>query len=342
MARGRTYIIAEMSGNHGGKLDRALAIVQAAYEAGADCLKTQTYTADTLTLNCDREEFTVKGGLWGGRTLYDLYSEGYTPWEWQDIIKKECDRLGMDFMSTPFDFTAVDYLEKIGCQYYKIASPELVDIPLIDYTAQKGKPMFISTGMGSEAEIREALDTVRSRIGENFVLLKCCSQYPSAYENMNVSAMQTLQQKFGCRVGLSDHSDGFLGAAVAVAMGGCVIEKHLCLSRDDGAVDSKFSMTPASFREMVDRVRDVEAIRGTGRIEPSEGELRGVSNRRSLYVAKPIRKGEAFTAENIRSVRPAKGLKPKYYTQILGKTAVRDLDFGTPLSWDAVDGGQPE
>lgn len=340
MAINRTYVIAEMSGNHGGKLEKAMDIVHAAYEAGADCLKTQTYTADTLTLNCDREEFTVKGGLWNGRTLYDLYSEGYTPWAWQEKIKQECDRLGMDFMSTPFDFTAVDYLEKIGCQYYKIASPELVDIPLITYTARKGKPMFISTGMGNEEEITEAVEAARSCIGENFVLLKCCSQYPSAYENMDVASMDLLRQKFHCRVGLSDHSEGFLGAVVAVSMGGCVIEKHLCMSRDDGAVDCEFSMTPQEFKEMVDRIRDVELIRGKAVLEPSTGELRGLANRRSLYVTRPIRKGETFTSDNVRSVRPAKGLAPKYYYTILGKKAARDLAFGTPLAWEDVEGGR--
>lgn len=334
---GRTYIIAEMSGNHGGQLEKALEIVQAAAEAGADCLKTQTYTADTLTLNCNRDEFVVKGGLWNGEKLYDLYSEGYTPWEWMPIIKKKCDDLGLDFMSSPFDRSAVDYLEQMGCQYYKIASPELVDIPLIEYVAKTGKTMFISTGMAIKSEIEDAIATAGAEKVKDVVLLKCCSQYPTDYNNMNLLAIKSLQEYFSCTIGLSDHSFGYLGAVIAVTLGAKVIEKHICMSRQDDVVDSKFSMEPDEFKEMVSKVHDAEKALGNGKIEPSQGERRGIKNRRSLYIVKDIKAGDVLTGENIRSVRPGLGILPKYYKELLGKRILCDAVFGTPLSWDMVE-----
>lgn len=334
---GRTYVIAELSGNHGGDYNKALDILHAAYDAGADCFKTQTYTADTLTLNCSNAGFVVHGGLWDGRKLYDLYSEGATPWEWQEKLKAECDKIGMDFMSSPFDKTAVDYLESIGCEYYKIASPELVDIPLIEYVAKTKKTMFISTGMSNKEEIGDAVNAVKGISGENFVLLKCCSQYPSDYESMKLETIGLLKSTFNCQVGLSDHSPGFLGAIIAVAKGATVIEKHICISRNDDVVDAKFSMEPYEFKEMVVKIRDTESILGTPSLEPSIAERKSIINRRSLYVCKAIVKGEMFSENNIRSVRPSLGLPPKYLSDIIGKKAICDIEFGTPLSWNLVE-----
>lgn len=333
----RVYIIAEMSGNHGGDFKKALDIVHAAAEAGADCLKTQTYTADTLTIDCDHDEFIVKGGLWNNEKLYDLYKKGTTPWEWQEKIKDECEKLGLDFMSTPFDNSAVDFLEKIGCQLYKIASPELVDIPLIEYVARLKKPVFVSLGESFESEMQDAVDALEKH-GAKYTLLKCCSQYPSDYKNMNLNTINILKAKFNCPIGLSDHSEGSLGPIIATSLGATVIEKHLCLdNNDETAVDAKFSMTPGSFKKMVQDVRDTELILGRAQLLPSEGELRGLKNRRSLYVVKPVRKGEIFTADNIRSIRPAKGLPPKFLPEVLGKKAKNNISFGTPMSWDLIE-----
>lgn len=335
--QGKTYVIAEMSGNHGGDLNKALDIVYAACKAGADCLKTQTYTADTMTLNCNREDFIVKGGLWNGRKLYDLYNDGHTPWKWQKVIKDTCDELGMEFMSSPFDKTSVDFLESIGCNYYKIASPELIDIPLIKYVANTGKTMFVSTGMANKEEIEESVKIIRRYNKEKFVLLKCCSQYPSDFENMNLMSIPLIRDTFNCNVGFSDHSLGFMCDIVAVSLGANVIEKHLCISRKDNVVDSKFSMEPDEFKEMVDRIHDVEVIKGIACMKPSEGEKRGLNNRRSLYVSKDIKKGELFTDNNVRSIRPGKGLSPKFYNNVIGKIAACDISFGTPLVWELVE-----
>lgn len=334
---GRTYMIAEMSGNHGGNFNQAMEIVYAAKQAGADCLKIQTYTADTLTLDCDNAYFTVKGGLWNGKNLYALYQEAATPWEWQKDIKDECEKLGMDFLSTPFDFTAVDFLDSIGVEAYKIASPELIDLPLIEYAAQKGKPLIISCGMGSESEIKEAVSAAK-KYNVEVILLKCCSQYPSDYRNMNLSLIQDMKQRFNCPVGLSDHSMGHLGAVVAVSLGACVVEKHFCVTRAEKTADSEFSMEANEFRDMVEAIRNVEAMFGTNQYGPSEGEVRGLRNRRSLFAVKNIKKGERFSKDNIRSVRPGQGLLPKYYYDVLGKTASCDMKRGEPLRPENIEG----
>lgn len=335
LAAGRTYVIAEMSANHGGKLENALEIVRQAARAGADCVKIQTYTADTLTIDCDNEYFQIKEGLWAGRTLYDLYREAGTPWEWQERIQRECEDCGVDFLSTPFDRTAVDFLEDLGCEAYKIASFELVDIPLIEYAASKGKPMIISCGMGSAEEIREALDACRRQGNEQIVLMKCCSAYPANFEDMHLRNIPDMAERFGVPAGLSDHSMGSLAAIVGVSLGACAVEKHFCLSRKLETPDSAFSMEPEEFARMVEEIRGAEKLLFPPSYELSESEKRSTVFRRSLFAVRDIKKGEPFTAENIRSIRPGYGEKPKHYADFLGKTAKVSLPRGTPLQQDA-------
>lgn len=326
-----TYVIAEMSANHAGKIENAFQIIEEAAHAGADCVKIQTYTADTLTIDCDREEYKIKGGLWDGYNYYQLYKEAYTPWEWQKELKAKCEAAGVDFLSTPFDKTAVDFLEGIGTEFYKIASFELVDIPLISYTAEKGRPMIISCGMGSAEEIEEALEACRKQKNEQIVLLKCCSQYPARYEDMNLSVISDMQKRFGVPVGLSDHSMGSLAPVAAVSLGAKVIEKHVCLSRKIENPDAGFSMEIEEFAKMVEDVRHTEKMLGRPTYELTEHEKNGLSTRRSLVAVKPIAQGEVFTAENVRSIRPAIGIKPKYYQNLLGKRAKRAYEFGEPV-----------
>lgn len=327
---GGVYCIAEMSANHGGSLDRALEIVRAAADAGADCLKVQTYTADTITLDCHNEYFRNEGGMWDGTNLHDLYAEACTPWEWQPVIKAECERLGMDFLSSPFDETAVDFLESIGCKAYKIASFELNHIPLIDYAARTGKPIIMSTGIASLEDIRLAVDTVRNA-GAPVYLLKCSSIYPADFSQLNYACIPDLQRRFGVPVGASDHSLGTLAAVVAVLQGARILEKHLCLSRSIPTADSRFSLEPQEFARMVQDVHHALEAVGTADYRLPEAEKRQLLGRRSIFVAADIRKGEPFTRENIRVVRPGHGLAPVFYPEVLGKTAARDLAFGQPL-----------
>lgn len=329
----QVYVIAEMSANHAGKLENALEIVRQSAKAGADCVKIQTYTADTMTIDCDNEYFQIHGGLWDGYKLYNLYQDAGTPWEWQGRIKQECEACGVDFLSTPFDSTAVDFLESIGCEAYKIASFELVDIPLIEYTASKGKPMILSCGMGSVEEIQDALDACHRAGNEQVVLLKCCSEYPAKWEDMHLSNIPDMAQRFQVPVGLSDHSMGSLAAVVGVSLGACVVEKHVCLSRAIKNPDSEFSMEMAEFTEMVRDIRAVEQIRGQVKYGPLPGEG-NVIFRRSLFAVRDISLGEAFTTENVRSIRPGQGLAPKYYTTILGCTAKRKIHQGEPITED--------
>ncbi len=352
----KTYIIAEMSGNHGGSLEKALEIVRAAAETGADCLKTQTYTADTLTLNAHTDPFLLKNGLWDNSYLYDLYEKAYTPWEWMPQIKAEAERLGMDFLSTPFDDTAVDFLEGIGEEFYKIASFELVDLPLIRKTAQTGKPIVMSCGMATEEEIREAVETCYAAGNHDIILLKCCSAYPTVYETMHLNTIRDMQAKYRLPIGLSDHSEGSLADVTAVALGACVIEKHFCISKEDNTVDSAFSLSKEEFAQMVQDIRKAEAALGGVSYGPDEKEAQSYSLRRSLYAAKEIKAGEVFTKENVRSVRPAGGLHTRYYDTLVGnneagvfggtradgskaqpKRAARDIAFGTALTWDDVE-----
>ncbi len=333
----KTYIIAEMSANHAGSLTRALEIIHAAKEAGADCLKIQTYTPDTITLNCDNSFFRIDDGTWKGENLYSLYGKAFTPWEWQGRLKEEADKVGLDFLSTPFDATSVDFLESIGVDFYKIASFELVDIPLIKYVAGKGKPIIMSTGMGSLAEIEEAVETIRKEGNENLALLKCSSAYPANPAEMNLSAIPELKEKFGTIVGLSDHSLGHLSSVMSVTLGGRIIEKHFCLSRNIDNPDVSFSMTPSEFAAMVKEVRNAEAALGTAHFGPMEMEMSNYRFRKSIFVAKDIAKGEVFTPENVRVVRPSDGLHPRYYEAVLGKKATRDLKFGSPLAQSDVE-----
>lgn len=332
------YTIAEMSANHAGSLDNALAIVAAAKKAGADCLKIQTYTADTITIDCDNEYFRVKGGLWDGYKLYDLYKEAGTPWKWHEAIRDACDREGLDFLSTPFDNTAVDFLQELGIQFYKIASFELVDIPLIEYAASKGKPMILSCGMGSPEEIGDALAACRRQGNQQVILLKCCSEYPANYAHMNLATIPDMRERFGVPVGLSDHSMGSMGAVVGVSLGACVVEKHFCLSRAIKNPDSAFSMEPEEFAAMVTDCKAAAEIRGRVSYDLTESERASTVFRRSLFAVGDIGAGERFTPENVRSIRPANGLAPKHYATLMGKKASRAYRFGDPIDREEADG----
>lgn len=325
------YIIAEMSANHAGSLERAKEIIHAAKEAGADCVKIQTYTADTMTIDCHNEYFQINEGTWKGENLYSLYQKAYTPWEWHKELFDEAAKVGIDFLSTPFDRTSVDFLEELGASFYKIASFELVDIPLLSYIASKKKPIIMSTGMGSIEEIGEAIEVIHKQGNDELAIMKCSSAYPAKREEMNLRTILDMKERFALPVGLSDHSMGSFSATTAVAMGASIIEKHFCLSREIKNPDSTFSMEPQEFKEMVQQIREVEKALGKVSYGASEQEEYNTRFRRSLFVVKDIAEGEALTAENIRSIRPANGLKPKYYEQVLGKKANKALQAGTPL-----------
>lgn len=330
------YIIAEMSANHAGSIAYAKEIIHAAKEAGADCIKIQTYTADTMTIDCRNEYFNITEGTWKGENLYGLYQKAYTPWEWQAELKAEAEKIGIDFFSTPFDKTSVDFLESIGMEFYKIASFELVDIPLIRYVASKGKPIIMSTGMGSLEEIEEAVNAVYETGNRQLALLRCASAYPAISDNMNLAAMKALKDKFDLPVGLSDHSLGSVGAVTAVAMGGSIIEKHFCLDRGIENPDSSFSMEPAEFAAMVQDVRSAERAIGTVSFGATDSESGNLAFRRSIFVVEDIKAGEMLTEKNIRIIRPSNGLAPKYYDVVLGKCAIEDIKRGTPLKMEMI------
>ena len=332
------YIIAEMSGNHAGSIERAKEIIRVAKECGADCIKIQTYTPDTITIDCDNKYFHIDNGTWEGENLYSLYGKAYTPWEWQKELKEEADKVGIDFFSTPFDKTAVDFLEGIGMEFYKIASFELTDIPLIRYVAEKGKPMILSTGMASLAEIWEAADTIRKTGNTQFAFLRCASAYPAISDEMNLATMLDMAKVFNVPTGLSDHSMGSLAAVTAVAMGASIIEKHLCLGREIENPDSSFSMEPAEFAAMVRDIRQAEKAKGCVRYGVSGQEKDNVIFRQSVFVVKDIKAGELLTEENIRVIRPGYGLHPREYDNVLGKRCLSDLERGTPLAAEAVEG----
>jgi len=440
------YVIAEMSANHCGEIGRALEIVYAAAESGADCIKTQTYTADTITMKSSSEYFVIEDGLWKGENLYNLYQKAYTPWDWQPRIMEEAKKVGLDFLSTPFDNTAVDFLEQIGVEFYKISSFELVDIPLLKYVAHTGKPIILSTGMATEQEIARALDAVRSagaksramawvaangvgaevgagakyaagvsaaagaavgvvvdagvgagagtdigvmdrdgvvsstgtngatyaniEVGEtepievssssgiaetsrrsegtalgpqdilqdNILILKCSSAYPADPKDMNLLTIPYLKKVFDVAVGLSDHSIGIMSACTAVALGAKVIEKHFCTQRDGRSPDSAFSMTPKEFSSMVENIRIVEQSLGKVNLEPTANEAAHLKNRKSIFVTADIRKGEIFSAKNIRVIRPANGVAPFHYEEILGKPSTSDIKAGTPLNINHIAG----
>ncbi|HVS54022.1 MAG TPA: pseudaminic acid synthase [Opitutaceae bacterium] len=331
----RTYIIAEMSANHGQSFEHAVKILHEAQRAGADAIKLQTYTPDTITIDCRTEHFQIgRGTMWEGRNLHDLYGEAYTPWDWQPKLKDIATQLGMDCFSTPFDFSAVDFLEQMEVPAYKIASFELVDLPLIQRVAATGRPLIMSTGMASLSEITEAVDAFRSAGGRELALLKCTSAYPSPPDQMNLRTLPDLAARFNVPVGLSDHTLDVVTPVVAVSMGAAIIEKHLTLSRAEPGPDSAFSLEPNEFKAMVEAVRTAGAALGNISYEVGEKEKPSRAFRRSLFVVEDIAAGESLTARNVRSIRPAAGLPPKHLPEILGRKAVRALPKGTPLSWD--------
>jgi len=332
-----TYVIAEMSANHGHCYDKALELIRAAKDAGADAIKLQTYTADTLTIDCGNEHFQIgKGTLWEGKNLYQLYEEAYTPWEWQPNLKAAAEELGLDCFSTPFDFTAVDFLEAMDVPAHKIASFELVDLPLIRKIARTGKPVIMSTGMATLTEISEAVCAFRGAGGTQLALLKCNSGYPAPPEEMNLRTIPDMAERFGVPVGLSDHTLGISAAVAAVALGACIIEKHLILCRADGGPDAAFSIEPHEFKSMVDAIREAEKTLGRVNYEPTAKERASRAFRRSLFVVKDMRDGEQFTDQNLRSIRPGHGLAPKHLPELLECRAQGDIPKGTPLAWDLV------
>ena len=331
------YMVAELSANHNQDLQRAVSLIDAAKEAGADAIKLQTYTPDTITIRSDAEPFQIRGGtLWDGRTLHDLYGEAFTPWEWHAELQKKALSCGMDFFSSPFDPSAIDFLEKLNVPAYKIASPELVDLPLIQKAAATGKPLIMSTGMATAEEIEEALASARAAGAQEIALLKCTSAYPSPPQEMNLSMIPALAGKFGVPVGLSDHSMGIAVPIAAVALGACIIEKHLTLSRSVKGPDSEFSLEPQEFKAMVDAVRTVEQAIGIPEFRVGEKEKVSRAFRRSLFVVEDVKSGDVFTAKNVRSIRPANGLHTRYLADVLGQRAVCDIERGTPLRWDLV------
>lgn len=332
----RPFIIAEMSGNHNQSLERALEIVEAAAKSGAHALKIQTYTADTLTLNVESDDFLIKDeeSLWKSRKLHDLYNEAYTPWEWHEPIFSRAKELGMVAFSTPFDDSAVDFLETLDVPLYKIASFENTDLPLIKKVAATGKPMIVSTGMANAAELDELVRTAKENGCKDLILLKCTSTYPATPENTNIATIPHMRELFDVQVGLSDHTMGTGVAVAAVALGATVIEKHFTLSRADGGVDAAFSMEPAEMKALVEETERAWQAIGKVTYGPTEKEKASLKFRRSIYVAKDIQAGESFTEENIRIVRPGYGLEPKYYPNLIGKVAKKSYTMGTPITFD--------
>jgi N-acetylneuraminate synthase len=336
----KVYIVAEMSANHNQDFEHAVRILQAAKEAGADAVKLQTYTPDTLTINSDKEYFRVRGGtLWDGRTLYSLYGEAYTPWEWQPQLKKMADELVLDLFSSPFDHTAVDFLEAMSVPAYKIASFEVVDLPLIRRIARTGKPAIMSTGMATLSEIDDAVRTFQDAGGDQLALLKCTSAYPASPEDMNLRTIPHLAKAFNLPVGLSDHTLGIAVPVAAVALGASIIEKHFTLSRSIPGPDSAFSLEPHEFKAMVEAIRTVERALGRVHYGVSQEEAKSRVFRRSLFVVEDIKAHDVFTEHNVRSIRPGHGLPPKYLPEVLGRRAACDLLRGTPLRWEDVSGG---
>lgn len=333
----RTFIIAELSANHGGRLETALAIVRAAAEAGVDAIKLQTYRPDTITIDHDGEPFRIASGtVWDGRTLYELYEEAHTPWDWHAPIRDEALRLGLTWFASPFDDTAVDLLESLGVPAYKIASFEIVDIGLIRRVASTGKPMIISTGMATLAEIEEALTTAREAGATEIALLKCTSAYPAPPDEVDLRTIPHLADAFGVPVGLSDHTMGIAVPVAAVAVGATIVEKHVTLRRADGGPDSGFSLEPRELTEMVAQIRVVEQALGSVSYVPTARESGSRSLRRSLFVVQDMVAGEPFTATNVRSIRPGQGLHTRHLPDVLGRHASRDIARGTPLRWDLL------
>ena len=331
------YVIAELSANHNQDRARAIALIDAAADSGADAVKVQVYRADTLTIESDRPEFQVTiDGAWSGRTLFDLYSEGAMPWEWLPELHDHVRSRGLGFLASPFDPTSVDALEDAGLDAYKIASCELVDLPLIAYTAARGRPVVISTGMGNTAEIGAALAAAREAGPGGVALLRCNAAYPAPADEMDLRTLADMRERFGVPIGLSDHTLGINVAIASVALGAVIIEKHFTLARRDGGIDSEFSLEPAEFAALVAGVREVETAMGTTRYGPAAHELESVFYRRSLYVVAPVRAGQVLTTEHVRSIRPALGLAPAELERVIGRRAAVDIEAGTPLAWDLI------
>lgn len=332
-----TFCIAELSANHRGDFNRAVKIVEAAKDAGADAVKLQTYTADTITLSSEKECFRIAGGtLWDGRTLHNLYAEAFTPWEWQPKLKQIAEDLRIELFSSAFDESAVDFLEEMNVPAHKVASFELVDIGLIQKMARTGKPLLMSTGMATEEEIDEAVRAARAAGATQMALLKCTSAYPARPEEANLRTIPELARRFECPAGISDHTMGIAVPVAAVALGARIIEKHMCLSRADGGPDSAFSLEPQEFKAMVDAVRIAEKALGSVHFGSEAREASGLQFRRSLFVVESVKCGEMFTKQNVRSIRPSDGLHPRHLTDVLGRCAACDIEPGTPLQWNLV------
>ena len=330
------YVICELSGNHNGSLERCLTMVDAAADTGCDAIKIQTYTADTITLDVDRPEFKIHGGLWDGRTLYELYEEAHTPFEWHAAIFERARQRGVTIFSSPFDETAVDLLDSLGAPAFKIASFEAVDLPLIKYAASKGKPLIISTGMANLQEMQTALDTALQAGAPGVLLLHCVSSYPATFADANVRTVPDMAARFGCPIGLSDHTPGTAASVAAVSVGACVIEKHFTLARADGGPDAAFSLEPLEFKALVDDTKNAWASLGAAHYDVLGAEQGSLLFRRSLYVTADIKAGETLSRANIRSVRPGNGLPPGELDNVLGKSATRDIARGEPLDWSMV------
>ncbi|HEY2990943.1 MAG TPA: pseudaminic acid synthase [Candidatus Binatia bacterium] len=332
------FIVAELSANHNGDFEQAVTLVKAAKEAGADAVKVQTYTPDTLTLDSSREYFQVRGEtLWDGQTLYALYSKAYMPWEWQPKLQAVAEGLGLEFFSAAFDPTAVDFLERMNVPVHKIASFEIVDIPLIEKAARTGKPLIISTGMATLLEVEEALQAARGAGGKDIALLKCTSAYPAPPEEMNLRTIPHLSRSLGVPVGLSDHTLGIAVPAAAVALGACIVEKHFTMSRAVAGPDSAFSLEPAEFKAMAEAIRAAEKALGEVRYGPGAEEAKSRVFRRSLFVVENVKAGERFTEKNVRSIRPGYGLHPRHLQEALGRRARQDIPSGTPLAVEMID-----
>ena len=335
------YVIAELSANHNQDYGQAVKLIEAAKDAGADAIKLQTYTPDTITVDCDNEYFRIgKGTIWEGRILYELYKEAYTPWDWQPKLKEIANDFGMDLFSTPFNKTAVDFLEKIDVPAYKIASFEMVDIPLIQYVAKTGKPLVMSTGMATLAEIDEAVTAARAAGCKEIALLKCTSAYPADPAEMNLCTIPHMGEAFGVPVGLSDHTLGISVPVAATALGACIIEKHFTLVRSNGGLDSEFSLEPDEFKQMVDAVRTVESAVGRVNYQVTEKEVGSRVFRRSLFFVEDIKAGQIITEKYVRSIRPGYGIAPKYLGDVLGNKTATNIEKGTPVSWGLIKAGE--
>jgi pseudaminic acid synthase len=337
MNKKRVFIVAELSANHKQNYGLAVETIKAAKEAGADAIKIQTYTADTITMDCNNKYFQINNGTkWDGQTLYELYKKAYTPWEWQPKLKKEAEKIGLIFFSSPFDKIAVDFLEEMNIPIYKIASPEITDIPLIEYIASKGKPIFISTGVANLQDIKEAINACRRKGNNDITILKCTSGYPTPLEEVNLKTLQDIAKKFKVNIGISDHTLGTSIPIAAVALGAQVVEKHFILDRKIESVDSFFSLEPKEFKEMVNAIREVEKGMGKVTYKLTNEMKKGRRYMRSLFIIEDMKKGEMLTEKNVKSIRPGNGLHPKYFKKILGKTIKQNIKKGTPLEWGMI------